>query len=158
MTLTHLLLEAPNLVNGGFDSLDKFFIHLLLVVEKPRTCLCLRHITQDHHRVIEGVLAKVGLDATIGRECFIFELLVINELGFVDKQPRERKGVRRAGTVLRDNDRTRAVVEGQYMFVLGWFNDCRAKGLGRLASDNVVYAVFIAPPFECGENTGNGIR
>ena len=63
----YALLGAPNLIDGRFDGGYQLRIHLILVVEKPGTFCGLRHITQNHYRVIEGVLTKVRLDAAIGR-------------------------------------------------------------------------------------------
>ena len=57
------------------------------------------------------MLTEVRLNAAVGRERFIFEFGVVNKLGFIYKQPRERKRVRRAGAVLRNDNSDRTVVE-----------------------------------------------
>ena len=40
--------------------------------------------------MVEGVLAKVGLDTTISRQGLVLQLFIIYELGFVDEEPRKR--------------------------------------------------------------------
>ena len=89
------LLDAPNLANGCLNGGNEFLIHFVLVMQKPRAFLGLRHIRQNEDGMIEGVLAKVRLYATIGRERFIFQTLIVDELGFIDEEPRERERVGR---------------------------------------------------------------
>ena len=87
------------------------------------------------------------LDATVGRERFVFEFLIVDEFSLVNEQPRERERVGRTWTVLRDDDRTRAVVERYDVFIIVRLDDRTSKRLGRTATDNVVHAVDIAPAF-----------
>ena len=157
-SLLDLLLQSPNLINSGFNRPDKLHVHLLLVVQEPRSFLGLRHIRQYHYGVIEGVLAKVGLDTAISRKGFLFQLFIIYELGFVDQEPRERKRVGRAGAVLRNNDSARAVIEGNNVLEIGRLDDGRAKGLGRLLAYDIVDVRQQAPSTPSGEEARNGVR
>ena len=74
---------------------DEFLIHLVLVMQEPRAFLGLRHIGQDEDRVIERVLAEIGLDTAVGGQCLVFQAFIVDELGFINKQPREGEGFRK---------------------------------------------------------------
>ena len=73
--------------------------------------------------MIERVPSEMRLNATIGRERFVFEFLIVDELSLVNEQPRKRERVRRTGAVLRDDDRTRAVVERYDVFIIVRLDD-----------------------------------
>ena len=103
--------------------------------------------------MIERVPPEMRLDTTVGRERFVFEFLIIDEFSLINEQPRERERVRRTGAVLRDDDRTRAVVERYDVFIIVRLDDRASKRLGRTATDNVMHAVDIAPAFPRGEQS-----
>lgn len=81
------LLDAPNLVDGGFDCLNQLDIHLLAVMQEPRPFLCLRHVAEYHYRMVERAAAEERPDAAVGRERLVLEPVIVNELRFVDEQP-----------------------------------------------------------------------
>ena len=89
------IFRLPNLVDSAFDSVNQFRFHLLLVVQKPRTLRGLRHIRKHHLRVVERVMPEIRTNAAIGRERFVFEFVVVNELYLVNEHPRDRLRVRR---------------------------------------------------------------
>ena len=117
------LFRLPNLVNRTFDGVNQFSIHLLLIMQEPRTLRGLRHVGQYHHRVIKRMMPKVRTNATIGRERFIFEFVVVNELRFVNEQPRERQRVRRTRAVLTDNNGDLAIIKRHHVFIIRRFRN-----------------------------------
>ena len=94
------IFRLPNLVDSAFDSVNQFRFHLLLVVQKPRTLRGLRHVRQDHHRVVKRMMPEVRTNAAVGRQRFVFEFVVVNELYLVNEQPRDRLRVRRTRDAL----------------------------------------------------------
>ena len=97
--------------------------------------------------MIERVPPEMRLNTTVGRERFVFEFLIVDEFRLVNEQPRERERVGRTRSVLRDDDRTRSVVERYDVFIIVRLDDRASKRLGRTATDNVVHTVDIAPAF-----------
>ena len=102
--LEDFLLDAPNFIDSGLDSLDDIDIHLLLALEEPRTFLTLRHVGEYERGVVIRVPAEMCLDAAIRRESLLIELYRVDELGLVDEDPGQRERVGRTGAVLREND------------------------------------------------------
>ena len=151
------LLGLPNLVYRAFDGVDKFLVHLLLVVEEPRAFGGLRHIREHHHGVVKAMVSEVRADAAVGWQRLVFELVVVNEFRLVNEEPRERERVGRAGAVLADDDSHRAIVERDDVLVVGRFGDGLGERLGRFATDNVVNTIEIAPPLPCGEQAGERV-
>jgi len=89
-TLPYPSFCSPNFEDRGFDGVDEFDVHLLLVMKEPRALLRLGHIAQNHERMVERAGAEIRFYAAVGGERFFFELFVVDELGFVDEHPRER--------------------------------------------------------------------
>ena len=151
------LLGLPNLVDGALDGVNQFGVHLVLIVQEPRALGGLRHIREDHHGVVERVMAEIRADATVGRQRLVFEFVVVNELRLVNEEPRERERVGGAGAVLGDDDGHGAVVESDDVLVVGRFGDGFGERLGRFAPDNIVNAVEIAPPLPRGKQAGERV-
>lgn len=95
------------------------------------------------------------LDAAVGRECFIFELGVVDKLGLVHEKPRERERVRRAGPILGYDNSHAAVIERYDVFIIVRRRDGLAKRFGRLLADHIVYALDEAPSLPRGEQPRN---
>ena len=81
------LLRLPNLVDSALDGVDEFRVHLVLVVQEPRALGSLRHIREHHHTMIKTVMPEIRAYATVGRERFVLQFVVVDELRLVDKQP-----------------------------------------------------------------------
>ena len=96
-------------------------------------------------------MSEVRADATVGWQRLVLEFVVVNELRLVDKEPREREGVGRAGAVLGDDDGNGAVVERDDVLVVSRFGDGFGERLGRFSADNIVNTVDLTPPLPCGE-------
>jgi len=154
---TDALLQVPYLIDGALDRLDEVNVHLVLIVQEPGAFLGLRHIGQDHHGVVEGVVAEVGLDAAVGRQRLVLEALVIDELGLIDQEPRKGQRVAAARAVLGYDDGAGAVVEGNDVLVFGRLDDGLAEGFGRSPTDDVVHALDVAPPLPRRQQAGDGV-
>ena len=155
--LAYALLRVPDFIERGLNALYEILVHLLAVVQEPRATLCLRHIRENHQRVIEGMMPEERLDATIGRQRLVLQFLIVNELRFVDEHPGEREGVGGAWPVLADDDSHGAVVERDDMLVVRRFNQGTLERLGRFLADDIVDILLIAPASPGREEPGEGI-
>ena len=151
------LLGLPNLVDSALDGVDEFRVHLVLIVQKPRALGGLRHIRENHHGMVERVMPEIRADAAVGRERFVLQFVVVDELRLVDKQPRERERGGGAGAILRDDDSHGAVVERDDVLIVGRLGDGFGERLGRFASDHIVNTIYISPPLPRSEQTGERV-
>ena len=156
--LPDALLGTPDLINGALDRLDKILVHLVLIMQEPGALLGLRHIAEDHHRVVERVVAEVGLDAAVGRQRLVLESLVIDELGLIDQEPRKGQRIAAAGAVLGYDNSAGTIVERDDVLIFCGLYDRLSEGLGRFPTDNVVNAFHEAPALPCGQQARYGIR
>ena len=95
------------------------------------------------------MMAEVRANTAVSGKCLILQFVVINELGFVYKQPRECQRVRRTRTVLRDDNCYGSVVERDDVFIVSRLGNRLGKGLRGLATNDVVDTVEIAPALPC---------
>ena len=102
-------------------------------------------------------MTEIGLDTAIGRQRLVLESLVIDELGFVDQEPRKGQRVAAARSVLGDDYRAGTVVERNDVLILGRLNDGLAEGLGRSPTNDVMDTVDIPPPFPCRQQARDGV-
>ena len=107
--------------------------------------------------MVARVLAEVRLDAAVCRERFIFQLLVVDELGFIHQKPRQGQRVRAARSVLGDDNGARAIMERYDMLIIVRLDNGSGKRLRGLSADNVVEAVEIAPTLPSGEQPRQGV-
>lgn len=126
-------------------------------MQEPRAFLRLGHIGEHHHGVIERMMAEVRANAAVGWKRFVLQLIVINELGLVNQEPRKGQRVRRTRAVLRDDDRDGAVVEGDDVLIVSRFCNRLTKGLRRLTANHIVDAVQVAPAFPCRQQSRDGV-
>ena len=68
------------------DDFNQFRVALLFVVQEPGTFLYDRHIGGNQHAMVEVVMAEILLVATVCRKSFVFQLLEVDVLCFVDVQ------------------------------------------------------------------------
>ena len=85
----HFVLHLELLTDASLDAIDDLAVHLLAVIEEPAALGADRHIRHDHHGVVETMLAEIGPDTAVSRQCLVLELFKVDELGFVDEEPVE---------------------------------------------------------------------
>lgn len=95
------------------------------------------------------------LDAAVGRKRFVFQFGVVDKLGFIDQQPRERKRVRAAWSVLADDYSHRAVVERYDVFIVFRVDDWLPEGLRRFPPHDIMDSLDEAPSLPSGEQAGD---
>ena len=157
MHLADPLLRVPDFPKRALDGLYQFQVHFLAVVEEPRAFLRLGHVAQDHHSVVEAVLAKVALDAAVGRKHFILQLVVVNEFRLIHQHPRERQRVRRSRSVLAQDYDHASVVEADDMLIVFRVDDWRGKGLRRSFAHDIMDPLDESPPLPCRQQSRNGV-
>ena len=156
--LLHFAFQSPDVINQPFYSPYHLRIRFLLIVQEPRPFLCLWHIREDEDRVIARMFSEVRFDTPIGRKSLVLQSVVVNELRLVNQQPREREGVRRARSVLRDDDCARAVIERDDVFIFCRLDNRLGKCLRRSSSDDIVYPPYISPSFPRCQQSRQRIR
>jgi len=156
--LADALLRLPDLVDGALDGLDELLVHLLPIVQEPRALCGLRHIGEDHHRVVERVMAEERAYAAVCRQRLILQLVVVDELCLVDEEPGERERVAGSRSVLRDDDGAGTVVKCDDVLIVRWLGDGFLERLRRFAANDIVDAIDVAPPFPRGEEPGKRVR
>ena len=75
----------------------------------------------------------------------------VNEFSLVNEEPRECETVGGAGSVLRNHNGNRAVIERDDILPLLRLDNGCGKSLGRASPDHIMHAFFIAPPRPCSE-------
>lgn len=107
--------------------------------------------------MIERVVPEIGLNTTIGRQRLVLESLVIDELGFVDQEPRKGQRVAGARSVLRNDNGARTVVESNDMLILSRLDDGLTEEFRRSSPNDVVYAIHEAPALPCRQQARDGV-
>ena len=155
--ISNALFGLPNLIDSTFDGINQLRVHLLLIVQKPRTLRSLGHITQNHHRMVERVMPEVRANTTIGRQRFIFEFIIINKLRFINEEPRKRQRVRRARAVLANDNGDRAIIESHHMLIIRRFRNRLRKRPRRFASHHIMHTFDVSPPFPSSKQAGKRV-